>query len=114
MGWDKGRYYTRSRKVNGHVVREYIGTGEVARLAARMDAIDRLEREADLAAWKETQAELEALDVPLKKLNHLAELLARAALLTSGYRQHKRGEWRKQREQQTDRSRRSAGLESGA
>jgi len=30
MGWDQGRYYTRSRKVNGRVVREYIGTGRVA------------------------------------------------------------------------------------
>jgi hypothetical protein len=26
MGWDRGRYYTRSKKVNGRVVREYIGT----------------------------------------------------------------------------------------
>jgi hypothetical protein len=30
MGWDRGRYYTRSRKVNGRVVREYVGTGPVA------------------------------------------------------------------------------------
>jgi hypothetical protein len=34
MGWDKGRYFTRSRKVNGRVVREYVGTGEVAELIA--------------------------------------------------------------------------------
>jgi hypothetical protein len=51
MGWDRGRYYTRSRKVNGRVVREYLGTGEAAKQAARLDAITRQEREARRAAW---------------------------------------------------------------
>ena len=29
MGWDKGKYYSRSKKVNGRVVREYVGGGRV-------------------------------------------------------------------------------------
>ena len=33
MGWERGRYYTRSKKVNGRVVREYVGTGQLAALA---------------------------------------------------------------------------------
>ena len=33
MGWEHGRYYTRSQKVNGRIVREYVGTGRVAELA---------------------------------------------------------------------------------
>ena len=35
MGWDRGRYYTRSKKVNGRVVREYVGSGLVAGCTAR-------------------------------------------------------------------------------
>ena len=34
MGWDKGRYYTRSKKVKGRVVREYVVSGRAAAGAA--------------------------------------------------------------------------------
>jgi hypothetical protein len=33
-----GHYYTRSHKVYGRVVREYVGTGPLAKLAAETDA----------------------------------------------------------------------------
>ncbi len=97
MGWDKGRYYTRSRKVNGRVVREYVGTGEVAELVAQKDALERGRREAERAARRAERAEVEALDAPLNQLNDLADLLARAALVAAGFRQHHRSEWRRQR-----------------
>jgi hypothetical protein len=97
MGWDRGRYYTRSKKVNGRVVREYVGAGQMGELAAQMDALERDERLADRAEQKAKRDELEALDAPLTELNELADLMTRAALVAAGFRQHKRGEWRKQR-----------------
>jgi hypothetical protein len=97
MGWDKGRYYTRSRKENGRVVREYFGTGELAEMMAMLDASDRAEREALMEARRAEKAELESLGAGVKELDELTDQLARAALVAAGYRQHKRGEWRRSR-----------------
>ena len=97
MGWDKGRYYSRSRKVNGRVVREYVGAGRVGELAAQMDALERERRETERAVRRATRAELEARDAPLNELNDLADLLAHAALVVAGFHRHNRGEWRKRR-----------------
>src|SRR5262249_40027631 len=102
VGWDGGRYYTRSKKVNGRVVREYVGTGRVAELVAQMDAIERRQRQEERDALRAERAELDSLDAPLDELNDLAELLTRAALLAAGFRQHKRGEWRKRRVQREE------------
>src|SRR5262245_17598348 len=102
MGWDRGRYYTRSKKVNGRVVREYVGTGGVAELAAQMDALEREQRQLDALALRNEQAELAAIDAEMKTLTEVTDLVARAALVASGFHQHKRGEWRRRREQADD------------
>ena len=90
-----GLYYTRSKKVNGKVVREYVGGGVLGEIAARMDALERCQREEEAAAWKEERERMEALEAPTEELCEAAELLAKAALVAAGYHQHKRGEWRK-------------------
>jgi hypothetical protein len=105
MGWERGYYY-RARKVNGRVVREYVGAGRAAELAAQLDDWERQKRQAERAAFAAERTRLDALDVPLNELNELAELLARAALLAAGFHQHKRGEWRKRRAQGDDTGRR--------
>lgn len=92
-----GLYYTQSKKVNGKVVREYVGGGVLGELAARMDALKRHQLEEEAAAWKEERERMEALEAPVEELCEAAEVLAKAALLASGYHQHKRGEWRKRR-----------------
>src|SRR5262249_19297011 len=97
MGLERGRYYTRSRKVNGRVVREYVGAGIVAELASQLDALEREERKAKRDAQRAADAKLAEIDDPLIELNALAEGLARAALLAAGYRRHHRGHWRKTR-----------------
>ena|SRR5215208_2696414 len=95
-----GLYYTRSRKVNSQVVREYVGGGLLGQLAARMDAQERRRREEEAAAWKEEEEQMEALMAPLEELCEGADVLARAALLAAGYHRHNRGQWRKRRERE--------------
>jgi len=98
MGWDKdGRYYTRSRRENGRVVREYIGGGVLGELAAQMDAITRDKRDTDREGNRIFRQEIETLDASVAELNELADLLVAAALLAAGFRQHNRGNWRKRR-----------------
>jgi hypothetical protein len=97
MGWDKGRYYTRSTKINGRVRREYIGTGPLAELVAELDAIGRESKEAEREAFRAEREELDALDAPFAELDDLAELVAHAALAAAGFRRHHRGEWRRRR-----------------
>ena len=93
-----GLYYTRSRKEEGRVVREYVGGGVLGELAACTDELKRREREERAAADREERELLEALDAPFTEAWEATEVLYRAALVAAGYRQHKRGEWRKRRE----------------
>jgi len=93
-----GLYYTRSRKENGRVVREYIGGGPLGQLAALQDEHERQRREEQAAYWREVQQDLDALEASVNELSEASDLLVRTALLASGYRQHNRGEWRLRRE----------------
>lgn len=102
MAWEFRRnrpnpYYTRTRRIAGRQVREYVGTGRVAELVAADDARQRAERLAVRAAWRAERARLEALDAPVDELDALADTLLRAYLTLAGYRQHDRGEWRRKR-----------------
>ena len=80
------------------MIREYVGGGILGELAAQMDALERERRKEQAARWREEQEELDALEAPVAELSEASDLLVRAALLASGYRQHNRGEWRKRRE----------------
>jgi hypothetical protein len=98
MGWDKGgRYYTRSRRENGRVVREYVGGGLAGLLTAQLDAEERADRLAREALARAERLDLTALDAPLAELDDLADLLAEAALLAAGFHRYNRGEWRRRR-----------------
>ena len=101
MGWETrargGRYYTRSRRVEGRVVREYVGAGRTAELAAQKDAQARAERRAQAEAWHAERADLDRTEQELQELCDISDALARAALMLAGYHRHKRGEWRRKR-----------------
>jgi hypothetical protein len=96
MAWDERGYYYRSEREGRRVRRIYLGRGHAAEVVSQLDAAKRREREAERAARRAERTEQDALDAPLIKLNDLADLLARAALLAAGFHQHKR-EWRKRR-----------------
>jgi hypothetical protein len=102
MGWEKrdrgGLYYTRSKKVGGRVMREYVGGGILGHIAALQDAQERRQREEEAALWKEERERLGALVAPVEDLCEAAEILYRAALVAAGFRIHQRGEWRRNRE----------------
>lgn len=101
MGWETrargGRYYTRSRKVGGRVVREYVGGGLLGEMAAASDAAERVRQAEDAAALRAAAERDAALAGAVAELDAAGESLARAALYAAGYRRHHRGEWRKHR-----------------
>jgi hypothetical protein len=97
-----GLYYTRTKKINGKAVREYVGGGVFGEIAAWMDALERRQREEEAAAWKEEREQMEALVASVDELCDAAETIARAVLLAAGFRRHKRGEWRRQRDRGTN------------
>jgi hypothetical protein len=101
MSWEtrrgQGRYYTRSRKVNGRIIREYVGTGLVAELAAQQDVEARAQRLAERERLQHEAARWASTVALLTELSRLLDGLAAAALIAAGYHQHHRGAWRKRR-----------------
>lgn len=101
MAWetrrDRGRYYTRSRREGGRVVREYVGCGVVGERAAALDAERRAERESERAAIRAEWERARAAEAELVNLHRAVDLLTRGALLAAGFERHKR-QWRKRRD----------------
>ncbi len=101
MAWERrergGVYYTRSKKVGGRVVRQYIGGGPLGKIAALEDEYQRRRREEDAAYWKEETERLEQDAAFLQELEAVSKILATAHLLAADYHRHK-GQWRLLRE----------------
>jgi len=90
------RYYVRRRKVRGTFVRQPYGRGPEAQLAAALAAQRQREREAEWARRRRERGRWEADTRALQRLIAVSDLLVRAALVAAGFRQHQRGEWRRQ------------------
>ena len=101
MAWEKrergGLYYTRSRKANSKVVREYVGGGALGKIAALEDEQERCRREEEAAFWQKEKERFEQDVAFLDDLEAAAKILATAYLLAAGCHEHK-GEWRRLRE----------------
>ena len=100
MAWEHrergGSYYTRSRREDGRIVREYVGVGVLGEIAALEDEYERRRQEEEATYWKEELERLEELAAPVLELSEAAEILVRAHLIACGYHRHK-GEWRRAR-----------------
>jgi hypothetical protein len=83
--------------MGGRVVREYVGTGLIAELAAEQAARDRRRRAELVAAQHAERTVIEAADAALAEFCTATEALARASLLLAGYHRHARGAWRRRR-----------------
>ena len=104
MGWEvhgRCRFYTRSKKVAGRVVREYVGTGAVAELAAAADALRRGDRRAAAEARRAEEASWREALAPLLELSRAVDVVVRATLLAGGFHRHARS-WRKKRNVNSD------------
>lgn len=101
MGWESratgGRYYTRSRRIDGRVVREYVGCGRKGELAALADAEHRAARDAERAAIRAERERVEAIDGAVTDLHRTVDQLTRGALLAAGFERYKR-QWKHQRD----------------
>jgi hypothetical protein len=100
MGWEsrggRGRYYTRSRRENGRVIREYVGSGVRGEAAARGDAERRQAQETERAVRRAVREEARAIDRALLALHRTTDQLVRGALLAAGFERYKR-QWRVRR-----------------
>jgi hypothetical protein len=103
MGWEKQgskSYYTRTRRINGQVVREYVGTGAFAELAASVDAAARLDRDRIRAERKrEVEAVRTATAMSLAFTTKVWMVMMHT-MAAAGFHLHVRGTWRRRR--QTD------------
>ena len=100
MAWEtrkgKGRYYTRSVKVNGRVHRLYYGKGTEGEYAAGRDLYRRMERSFNWHVARSCKDSLATAEEPFLDLIAVSDFLTDAYLLTLGYRKF-RNTWRKPR-----------------
>jgi hypothetical protein len=91
MAWERRqrgtgrRYYYRSRRVRGRVVKEYVGTGPEAELAAAADAQARAERHADRDRVRNAASKLAPAEATIREMDEAMIWLTHAALYATGY-----------------------------
>jgi hypothetical protein len=101
MAWElRGNrsYYYRSVRRGGRVIKEYVGTGRVAELYARLDALARERRANERQDRAVEQDSWNALEAQTDELIRITDALVAATLTVAGYYRHDRGAWRRRRE----------------
>src|SRR5687767_14483521 len=95
MAWEVSpgglKYYTRSKKKHGRVIREYIGTGPAAEFAAAEDQA----RQGRRRQLREEEARLAELDAAVDLVCEAIDQLVHASLYHAGYYRQCSGPWRK-------------------
>ena len=99
MGWEERNgksYYYRKERDGSRVRSVYVGSGEVARLLAQLDHIERAERMLEREAARDWREEIASLDAELDELGAVVKDDTAATLIINGFHRHKR-EWRRKR-----------------
>ena len=103
MSWEtrkgRGQYYTRSRRVNGRVTREYCGSGVRALLMAMEDEMRRQELLAQKQRIASYRLYFSRLDEQHKLLDKCLREITSRFFLRAGYYPHGRS-WRRLRKKQ--------------
>ncbi len=89
----RGAYYTRSTRIEGRIVRTYVGSGLVAFEAAEEDEDIRLEEAAERARRRESDAEARMLDQLLVRYSQSVDHAIETELSGLGIKR-RRSEWR--------------------
>jgi hypothetical protein len=101
MGWENrergGSYYYRKEREGSRVRSVYVGSGIVAQLSALMDEQEREKKHTERRALRREIEKQDAIDARIDAVCDLTEKLVTAALIASGFHQHKR-QWRLKRD----------------
>ena len=100
MSWNQrgsGRYYYRSRREGKRVFREYYGRGPAALAVAELDAAERDQQKAPAAQEAAERKRFEEADSLVNQWIATARLVQKAVLVSEGFYQHQRGEWRRRK-----------------
>ena len=81
------RYYYRSRKVQGRVVKEYVGVGTEAERAAAADELARAERESEREQLRGVAAKLNPAEEAMRDMDSAITILSQAVLYAAGFHQ---------------------------
>jgi len=100
MAWEtrrgRGRYYTRSRRIDGRVVREYVGGGIAAEHEAAKDEAERADRMEQRQRERIGEQKMDTADDDAVQLFDQITALTSATLVLDGFHRHKY-EWRPRR-----------------
>lgn len=94
---DGRKYYYRSRRIEGRVVKEYVASGQAAENAAKRDKEAREQRRIQRKETEQLEAELAKVTQVVEAISERSEVLLAASLLTAGFHQYK-SEWRRSRD----------------
>jgi hypothetical protein len=95
-------YLYKSVRRGSHVTSEYLGSGEDALLIDAIEGFDREDKEYERYRDGEERKESAVLERALEELTEQGRALAAKAMISAGYSQHHRSEWRKQRGKRND------------
>ena len=96
MAYRRGNYYYRSRRQDGLVVTDYLGSEDAGRALAELDALEQLRSRREHLEHR-GRMELEAsLDQCVDAVDQMIRALSDTALLSEGFHTHK-GQWRRTR-----------------